>query len=223
MNDIERMQQLWKKQEETINQNVKLSLECLKEVKSQKSASRLNSYLYLNIFSLIAGCALAAVGSYFAIQYQASTHLLISGSLIALWSLALCYGAISQIQRITKLNYAGPIYDVQRQLQNIRLSALFYLKLSLMIVPFYWAFALVWGKVFMGVDLIHHLNIVMTTFVLLPIAACIYWALSPQNIDKPWARWLMQGAGSQVRKALEDLDELREFESEVSGKEGVDN
>ena len=50
------------------------------------------------------------------------------------------------------------------------------------------------------------------SFLLGVLAVYFYRQLSPDNINKPLAKWLMQGFGSLAIEAAKELNQLEEFE-----------
>jgi hypothetical protein len=87
-----------------------------------------------------------------------------------------------------------------------------------MILPFYFAYLLMFFDVVFGVDIYilgdTHWLISQAAFSLLlgVLAVYLYRQLSPENINKPLSKWLMQGFGSQAMEAAEELNQLEEFE-----------
>ena len=131
----------------------------------------------------------------------------------------ICFSAVAQLKRIAELDFGKPVTEVQRNLNKIQLSALYYLKMSLMIAPFYFVFMLIFAKLFFNVDLISigseaWLNAqYIFSGVMALVAIGLYRLLAEKNVDKPFVRFIMQGCGSQTCEAAEELNQLRQFEN----------
>ncbi len=219
MNELETLTSMWKAQETKVDESLRFNREALSEIKILKAKSRLRSYTTLNVFTLVAGIVMVNVGAFFAYNNAETIYLFLSGMVFSLWSLMICFGAAAQLKRIAELDYGKPVIEVQSNLRKIQLSALYYFKMSLMIAPFYFVFMLMFAKLFFNVDLISigseaWLNAqYIFSGVMALVAIGLYGALAEKNVDKPFVRFIMQGCGSQICEAAEELNQLRQFES----------
>lgn len=218
MNDIQKLTDMWAAQEAQIEQSVKVNTLALKEIKSQKAQDKLRGYLSLNQWTAALSVLITVCLGYFVGSHQDKLYMMVAGVVVMLWSISLTIGAIGQIVKIKALDYAKPVVEVQTDLNNIRLSALFNIKTSLMVLPFYFAFMLIGAQTLFGVDMVEIANpawlkaqsVVSVLFAL--VAAWLYRFFSPKNVDKPMVKWLMQGVGDQTLKAAKELEALKEFE-----------
>jgi MFS family permease len=219
MNNVQDLTQLWAAQEKQLQQSVRLNTITLNEIKTHKAQHKMRGYLGLNVFSLIVGVLMASFSSYFIFTHLDAIHMLLSGAVALVWSLLIFVAAILQLEKLYTLDYTKPVLEVQHKLNVIRLSALYFLRVSLMILPFYFAYLLMFFDVVFGVDIYvsgdTNWLISQTAFSLLlgVLALYLYRQLSPENINKPLTKWLMQGFGSQAMEAAEELNQLEEFES----------
>lgn len=219
MNELETLTSMWKAQESKVNESLRLNREALTEIKTLKVKTKLRSYTALNVFTLATGIAMVNVGAFFAYNNAETIYLLLSGVVFSLWSLMICFSAVAQLKRIAELDFGKPVTEVQRNLNKIQLSALYYLKMSLMIAPFYFVFMLIFAKLFFNVDLISigseaWLNAqYIFSGVMALVAIGLYRLLAEKNVDKPFVRFIMQGCGSQTCEAAEELNQLRQFEN----------
>lgn len=219
MNELETLTSMWKAQESKVNESLRLNRKALTEIKTLKVKTKLRSYTALNVFTLATGIAMVNVGAFFAYNNAETIYLLLSGVVFSLWSLMICFSAVAQLKRIAGLDFGKPVTEVQRNLNKIQLSALYYLKMSLMIAPFYFVFMLIFAKLFFNVDLISigseaWLNAqYIFSGVMALVAIGLYRLLAEKNVDKPFVRFIMQGCGSQTCEAAEELNQLRQFEN----------
>jgi hypothetical protein len=218
MNNVQDLTQLWATHEKQLQQSVRLNTITLKEIKTHKAQHKMRGYLGLNVFSLLAGALMASSSAYFIFTHLNALHMMLSGTVALLWSLLIFVGAILQLEKLVTLDYTKPVLEVQQKLNTIRLSALYYLRASLMILPFYFAYLLMFFDVVFGIDLYilgdSNWLVSQGVFSLLlgVLAVYLYRQLSPENINKPLTKWLMQGFGSQAMEAAEELNQLKEFE-----------
>jgi MFS family permease len=219
MNNVQDLTQLWAAQEKQLQQSVRLNTITLNEIKTHKAQHKMRGYLGLNVFSLIVGVLMASFSSYFIFTHLDAIHMLLSGAVALVWSLLIFVAAILQLEKLYTLDYTKPVLEVQHKLNVIRLSALYFLRVSLMTLPFYFAYLLMFFDVVFGVDIYvsgdTNWLISQAAFSLLlgVLALYLYRQLSPENINKPLTKWLMQGFGSQAMEAAEELNQLEEFES----------
>jgi hypothetical protein len=214
------LNELWAQQERIIEQNVQFNKTALREIHTLKAQHRMHSLLRLNAVSLGLGICVMSITGYFIFSHLDQIHMMISGIVVLLWSAVICLGAVKQLKLQLHLDYSKPILQVQQQLNQIRLSALFYLRASLMVLPFYFAFLLMFCKLVLGIDLYILgdqqwlvAQAIFSVFMLI-LAVFLYRQLSPKNIDKPFVRFLMQGTGSQALEALNSVKIIERFETE---------
>lgn len=218
MNNVQDLTQLWAAQEKQLQQSVRLNTITLKEIKTHKAQHKMRGYLGLNVFSLVVGALMASFSGYFIFTHLNAVHMVLSGTVALLWSLLIFTGAILQLEKLLTLDYTKPVLEVQHKLNVIRLSALYYLRASLMILPFYFAYLLIFFDVVFGIDFYvsgdSNWLVSQGAFSLLlgVLAVYLYRQLSPENINKPLTKWLMHGFGSQTIEAAEELSQLEEFE-----------
>lgn len=218
MNDLDESQAIQEKQSQHIEKNIRINHDSLRKEKIAKAQAKLKRFLYLNIFSLVLGVIMVFFGISFSQENANNIHMLLSGGVFTLWSSLICYGAISQIKLYLAIDYSAPIPELQHRIHELRLSALHYIKLSLMIIPFHMAFMVMFGKIVMDIDLIavsnqawlHGQLTLATAFLVL--AAYLYRSLSAKNIDKPIVKLFMKGFGNQAEDAAREIDEIKNLE-----------
>tara|TARA_R110002167_G_scaffold10266_6_gene47406 strand:- start:858 stop:1532 length:675 start_codon:yes stop_codon:yes gene_type:complete len=224
MNNEDKFAQMWAAQESLIQKNLHMNTTALKEIKTFKAQNSMRGFLYLNIFSLVVGAIMCSASAYFIFTHLQAFHMILSGGIALMWSLLICVGAIKHLNMQLTLNYSKPVTDVQHQLNEIRLSALYFLRASLMVIPFYFAFLLMFFEIVFAVDLYVSGNpnwlISQGVFSLImaAVAVYLYRKLSAENIDKHLAKLLMAGFGSQAYEAIGELKVLEKFELELEQK-----
>jgi MFS family permease len=219
MNNSQDLSQMWAAQDLLINKNVHMNELALKDIRVNNAQMRMKGFLRFNIFSLVIGIIMSSLVLYFISNHLAETHMVISGIIGLMWSLLICIGAIKHLKMQLTLDYSKPVIDLQHELTDIRLSVLYYFRTSLMVLPFYFSFLLIFVEVLFGIDLYVHGNPMwlMTQSVISlfmgAIAVYIYRQLNINNINKPIVRILMECFGNQ---ALDAIKELKKFEDDVN-------
>jgi hypothetical protein len=217
--DMNKLQELWNKQTESIEQNTKISLHAITLLKTQSAKRALQPYLWMNIFSIIVAVMMTLFSLWFAWTYRSTWYEMASGIVIALWSSFVFYSAAKQTEKIINLNFSDAITKVQEALLDIRVSALLYFKLSLMVIPFHMCFMIIFTRLVWQTDIVAHAPSSWITmqfvlaFVFLLVAIALYRYLRPENIDKPWVKMLMKGMGSQTLSAMTEMNELQQLTS----------
>lgn len=223
MDMTEKLTELWDQQAVQLENNRALTEKLLARQVKTEAKQALNGYRNLNIFSLVTGIILSLWCARFMYQNHETLHLLIAGSVVFIWLLFVCFGAMVQLEKQHSLDLSKPVTEVQTKLSNIRLSALMYFKYSLMILPLHLAFTLVGFKALLGVDLytLADSSWLQTQlwFSVLLVAVCVYLfrLFSPKNIEKPIVRWFIAGMGDQATTAAEVLNELDSHDKELGG------
>jgi hypothetical protein len=116
------------------------------------------------------------------------------------------------------IDYNIPIVQLQKQLSQIKLSLLTNLKIAAWVIPFYPFVSILVNKTFFDYDLMAGLTTSMLmiyaaiTVLLIIMAVLITRAFRPENINKKWVNWLLQGNGSQLDEASVFLQQIQRFE-----------
>jgi len=216
MADSFNLQELWQLNSQEMEKSKALNLLILKKINIQGAKGKLNPLIWINTLTLIFYIATIIFSMSFVYEFKDKLHYVISGSIIALWSLTIVIGAINQLKSILSLDYSEPVLILQKKLIQIKLMGLEYFKLALMIIPFNLAFIIMGYELFFSVDLLQkeipewvERHIWISLLLVIP-SLWIYQSLSPKNINKKWLKWLMQGTGSQIDEALDLFKEIED-------------
>ncbi len=215
MIDIENLQNTWSKHEEKLQRSIDLNLELLKRMNIKSARSRMTSLIWINALTLV----FYQIVMWYFVNYTVTrwpvVQFVIAGILIVIWSGIISYGAIKQLKLILEIDYAGPVTQVQKQLQKVKIAIVHFLRMALMILPFHMVFIIVLSDVLFYVDVIKVADpvwMISQTLVLIIPTVWIYRNLSPKNVNKKWINWLLQGNGSQINEAQNFLKEIEKFE-----------
>ena len=214
MDTFESLSQKWASQDAKLSKTLNLNSRVIKQLVHSQAKQTVQPFIWANAIALMCGIVFTTVMVQFTLEYSQITHLYLSGITVSLWSVFVTITAIMLLGKAVKLDFAKPVEQVQKDLANVRLSALAYFRLSLLIVPFYLAFTLVGFMVFFGVDLwaVASANWLVAQGIfsglLALLTAVLFRFLTPKNIEHPVVKKLFDGFGNQAAEAAELLSEL---------------
>ncbi|NBC02254.1 MAG: hypothetical protein GVY20_00970 [Bacteroidetes bacterium] len=216
--DLSNLQQTWNRLEQKMDQNNRINLELLRKVNLDRAQNKLKSLVWQQAITIAFYLLAGSYFMYFTATHWGVWHYVASGSILAVWSFIATASAIYQLQLILNTNYSAPVLQLQKRLMNLKISIIKNLRLAGWVLPFYMAFLVVGFEILFGTDVIREadrsfliLNVILSILFVF-VGSWIHNKLSPQNADKEWLNWLIQGSGSQVNEALEFLKEIDEFE-----------
>ena len=215
MINIENLQNTWSEHEEKLQKSINLNLELLKRVNVKSARSKMTSLIWINALTLAFYQVVMWYFVYYTVIRWPMVQFVIAGLLLVVWSGIISYGAIKQLKLILEIDYAGPVTIVQKQLQKVKIAIVHFLRMALMILPFHMIFIIVTSDILFNVDIIKvadPLWMILQTLVLIIPTVWIYRNLSPENVNKKWVNWLLQGNGSQINEAQSFIKEIEKFE-----------
>lgn len=217
MDNIEKMTQAWAQQNEKLEQSISVSSEALRQVAMLKTEKTMGNFLIINTFTVIVGILMSSFMLHFILNNLNNVNLLLAGAVILVWSCLITFGGIKHLYMQLTLDYSKPVIEVQRQLNKIGLSVLYYLRASLLILPFYFAYIVVGFELFFAVDIVQHgdtnwlISQLVCSVLFAVLAIYLFKQLSPNNLDKPLTKVLLKGCGNQAWRAAQELNELQRY------------
>lgn len=215
MKDINDLQKAWKSHEEKLEKSWRLNLELLKRINVKNAQSKMTSLIWMNALTLVFYQVVMWFCLFFIFSHRDSIAFILSGTVLVFWAAIISFGAIKQLKLILEINYAQPVTRVQKQLQKVKLAMVYYLRMALMILPFYVVFPTIFFEKWFGVNFIETMDttwLIVQPLVLILPTIWIYRKLSPKNAQKKWLNWLLVGHGSQINEAQQFLQEIKKFE-----------
>lgn len=176
----------------TINQTMLTEMKVnkqMKELDNMKWARILESAAFFFIIILL--------GQYIAKDVSVSASI-ISAFILTIFAIIGLAGNIGQIVHISKIDYAKPISQLQKDIYRVCSHKLQLTKLLLMSVPFYLAYVFIGFDLLWGIDLFQHLEQHMIWFysvssiVLLMVTSCLLAKLNYNNIEISWVKSTIQ-------------------------------
>jgi len=215
------IQQLWSQLSDKLDRNWKLNLEVIKSTNLGKAKKKMTSLIWILAFTLLFYGAASYLLIKMIVLNWGSTPIVVSGIILAVWTLMICIGTVQELELISRLDYSQPVTVLQKQLGQIRLIIIKYFRLISWILPFSFAFIPPFFMVLFGIDITAEApinwmvwNVVIVIALFLPITLWINKKLSIKNADKDWMQSVLKGSGSQINEAIVLLQEIEKFEKE---------
>ncbi len=219
--ELDDLQKIWMDIDQKLDRNWKLNLEIIKKTNLDKAKRKMNKLIWVIAITLAFYSVFAFLFVRFAVINWTSPHLAATGIILAVWTLLICVGAVHELEVISRVDYADPVTDLQKQLAKVRVLILRYLRIAAWILPFNFVFVMLFFKVIFGIDIVANAptnwliwNLVISVVLFLPLTIWIHRKLDPKHIDKKWMQALLKGNGSQISDAIDFIREIDEFEQE---------
>ncbi|WP_158967285.1 hypothetical protein [Paraglaciecola sp. L3A3] len=176
----------------TINQTILADIKVnkqMKELTNMKWARIIESAAFFYIIVLL--------GQYIAKDFSLSAST-ISAFILTIFAIVGLAGNIGQIVLISKIDYAKPVSQLQKDIYSVCAHKLQLTKLLLMSVPFYMAYVFIGFDLLLGIDLFQHLELHMIWFyslssiLLLVVTTLVLTKIHYQNIAVAWVKRTIQ-------------------------------
>lgn len=219
MEDLEIIN-LWKTQNEKIEQTLSINKRLLEETIHQKAKNALVPLIRLKTLGIISFMFYLVILGYllyFAISNYSSAlnYFIISFGVIFLINVKGFSDYIRHLVMINQIDYNGNITEIQQKLSELQLSIINHAKFMVLQLPFWTTFYLsdLWFPKNMGIGYIIFQLAITGSFTFL--AYWLYKNQKAENLDKKWFKTLIAGSGGKsVMKAMEFYKELEEFVKE---------
>jgi len=204
------------KLDEIIHLNKDAAMKNLQLKKSQKKTS---SLLFYRIFEFSIYVFIVLFLGYFIARHWNETHFAISGLIVELFAIIALIGSVGQIVLLHQIDYSKPIMEIRKKIELVNAHGFLFLKLILISIPLWWAYAIVGIYFFLGIDIYQYLeaNFVIRYLVIngLLIVPLIWFLnqLSYKNLSIKWVRKIIESViSTKTRKALNFLQDIERFE-----------
>ena len=191
--NLDNFKETWQQQNSdtaaiTINQTMLTNMKVNKQVKA------LNNMKWARIIESVAFFAIIVLlGQYIATDFSLSAPT-ISAVVLTIFAIVGLAGNIGQIVLISKIDYAKPVSQLQKDIYRVCSHKLQLTKLLLMSVPFYLAYVFIGFDVLVGIDLFPHLEQHMiwiyslSSLLLLGVTTTLLTKLHYDNIEISWVK-----------------------------------
>jgi hypothetical protein len=221
--ELEALKKSWEQYDKKLDQYLKLNQRIFKEMKLTKTRSNLRKILIFRILeSVIFLVAILALGSFIG-KHWSSIQFVIPAAILQIFAITGLAGSIGQIALISQINFAAPITEMQKKLEQMKMHMIQTARLMILSIPFYLAYIVLGFKIFFGVDIVAQgdpdwwLGNIILSLLFIPLAVWIYRKLSWKNMHIPWIKsFIYSIGGKQMTKAMDFLQEIDSFEKETT-------
>ena len=219
--ELEELKSLWSEYDKKLDKNLQLNMQLLRKINFDKVAGKATTLFIYKLVEMVIIMFMLVYLISFEIKNFTSPALSISGGITMLFIIA---GFISDVRMMAiignlRSDYGTPIAAMQKQVEKLKLIIVGYTKWALLSIPFYPAFLMVAGKIFLHINFLetkHRDYIVVNVIIgvlLLPLFAWMYRQLSKPEIKPVWIKNFLTGSGwNQAQSAKQFLDEIEQFE-----------
>ncbi|MGJ8681721.1 hypothetical protein [Paraglaciecola sp.] len=196
--NLDNFKNVWQQQNSDTVAAIKINQTMLTEMKVNKQVKELSNMRWARIIESAAFFyIIVLLWQYIAKDFSVSAAM-ISALVLNIFAIVGLAGNIGQIVLISKIDYAKPISELQKDIYQVCSHKLQITKLLLMSVPFYLAYVFIGFDVFWGVDLFQHLVPHMIWFysissiLLLVVTVSVLAKIHYNNIATSWVKNTIQ-------------------------------
>ena len=217
--ELDKLQNMWQTLDQKLDRNWQLNLSLIRRANLDKAMRKMKGLTWVTSLSLAFYAIVASYFIHLTIQNWTSPFLAGSCGIVAGWSLFITYAAIRELKLILELDYSKPILEVQKQLVQVRLAILRYLRVLVWMLPFSFVFVVLFFKLLFGIDITAEApldwilwNIAICLVLFAPLSFWLYKKLNPKHAEEEWIYKFLKGSGSQISDAISFLKEIDTFE-----------
>jgi hypothetical protein len=221
--ELDELKSAWTELSLKLDEVLRLNLKEINAATRTRARTSLRRYTRLRVRELVVCNVLICGLMGYAAHRWTQPALMFPALVLALLYSVGAMGTVSQLIALGRINYAGPVTDLQKSLSRIQLHMLFVLRFMVLQLPLYPVYIII------GFDLLFRVNIyrqappaymvsnVALGLLLIFPAVWIYRKLSPANLHHPVVRLLSKNGGPDLLAAAEFFAELNEFGREDKG------
>ena len=223
--ELQELKDLWRQHDEKLDKQIQLNMHLLKKIELKTARSALRKATVDPGFSLAFGILMLIPLVPFIVNHIQLLQYAGPALGLALYALLLVIDSASRLSIIKKIDYDGPITQIQQQVEKLSIHNLRYtlaLNLSWGVL---WLFLPIVGlKAFADVDFysLHHgwivWNFAICSAIGMALAALAIWLTRHRSFDQitqPWLRnTLDKLAGRHLARARASLKEIEDFAKE---------
>lgn len=220
MFELDEMQELWKAQDEKLDESIRLNRELLGSANLNKARSALQRLaLLLSLEAVVWFAIVGSLGS-FIYHHIGTLRLSLSGIALDVYAIAMLAATVRQIVAIRQIEYGRPIAALQKQIEMLRILRIRITQLALLGGTIVWApLVIVTGKAFIGVDVVNAPWLwanVAFGLCLIPVALWLSKTFGERMGRFPWIRRMMNDlAGRNLSAAGDFLSKLSQFDADL--------
>jgi hypothetical protein len=209
---------IWEKQDSSLEKTLKLNIENLKSINIKKVRSRIRNLIIRRLFETSIFFFLTFLLVRFTVN-NSQPQFICAGVILAIFALTGSIGSVWQLVTIFRLDYAEPIKRFQVKLEKLKLYSLRTLQLLLLSIPFYMAYIIIGFKVIADFDILLNstntwlISNAILTIIAFPLTLHICCKLNINSGNNWIKRVIADNGGKQIDSALQFIEEIRKFDT----------
>ena len=219
--NLDEMKQTWTEHTMKLERVLKLNLQALKSVQTDKSKSALSRYTMHRVFELISGVVFTGLLGAYLVHRLTVPTLAIPALILGAFAIAANAGCVRQLILLHQISFAEPVTTIQSKLETVKLHMLETSRLMILSLPFYFAYVAIGFDLLFGINILVHAdraylaaNVVVSVAFLVP-AIWLFRNLNFRKAGHPVIRLFINGAGGkQLLAATDFLNQIEEFKAE---------
>jgi hypothetical protein len=134
--ELEELKSAWAQYDKKLTQNLKLNEELLRKINLEKSKKEMNTPLFYEIISVVAGVIFILFIASATIKYSYELKFLLPGIITSIIVAMWVYNSVSKISLLTNVDYYySPIVELQKSINTFKLRYQKYKKFELYSIP----------------------------------------------------------------------------------------
>lgn len=216
--DLENFKNRWAGHQRRVEANLKINRNVIQEINLNEAKSEMRKLAVKRLAEVM--CFLAAVTALwnFIASHALASAPTISALILSVFGTIGLMGTVRQIALVRRIDYSGPVTEIQGQLTLIRSHGIQVFRLLILSVPFYLTYVFLGYKVLFDVDLFLYadptwlqVEIIVSLCLVVP-TLWLYRELGLNTTRRRWIKQLIEGSGGrQTVIAIEFLQEIKEF------------
>lgn len=133
---LEELQQQWRRLDQKLDQSLALETELVRRVVMQPARRRVHRLAFWPAIDVMACVVVLLLGVAFLSGHGRVGHLVGPASAVMISAIALLVASIRQLERVAKLDWCGPVAEIQSSLERLRVARIRQFKWTILLSPF---------------------------------------------------------------------------------------
>ncbi len=135
MIQFEELDQQWRRLDQKLDQSLALQTELVRQVVMQPARRRVNRLAIWPAIDVVFCVGVLLLGAAFVSGHWRDGHLLLPAIVVMISVLALLVDSIRQLERVSRLDWCGPVAEIQNSLERLRVAKIRQFKWIIVLSP----------------------------------------------------------------------------------------
>lgn len=132
---LEQLQQQWQQLDQKLDHSLALQNELMRQVVIQPTRRRLHRLAVWPVIDLVFGIVVALLTGSFLAGHWPDGRLVLPAGTVMIGAIALVISSICQLNCVAELDWSGPVADIQRSLEQLRIMKICQFKWVILLSP----------------------------------------------------------------------------------------